>query len=76
MARSPLKLSELELMKKSVLFADEDVQTLRLSYDVVQGQVEAILDVWYGSVGANGVPGTALRSRSPSRPPERFDGAS
>jgi hypothetical protein len=52
-ARSPITLSELELMKKSVLFNDEDVQALRLSHDVVQDQVEAILDVWYGFVGAN-----------------------
>jgi Protoglobin len=52
-ARSPITLSELELMKKSVLFNDEDVQALRLSHGVVQDQVEAILDVWYGFVGAN-----------------------
>ncbi len=39
-------------MKKSVLFGDDDVRALRQSYDVVQEQVEAILDVWYGFVGS------------------------
>ena len=52
-ARSPLSLAELELMKKSVLFGDEDIRYLRMSHDVLQDQVESILDVWYGFVGAN-----------------------
>jgi hypothetical protein len=51
--RSPISLADFELMKKSVLFGDEDVKYLRLSYDVVKDQVEAILDVWYGFVGSN-----------------------
>jgi hypothetical protein len=51
-ARSPVTLADLELMKKSVLFDHEDVKYLRLSHDVVKDQVEAILDVWYGFVGA------------------------
>jgi Protoglobin len=48
-----LCLAEFELMKKSVLFGDEDAKYLRLSHDVVKDQVEAILDVWYGFVGSN-----------------------
>ncbi|RME29172.1 MAG: protogloblin ApPgb [Candidatus Zixiibacteriota bacterium] len=52
-ARSPLTLNDLELMKKSVLFDDEDVKYLRLSHEVLKDQVEAILDVWYGFVGSN-----------------------
>lgn len=51
--QSPVTLEQFELMKKSVLFGDEDVQALRQSYGVLQDQVEAILDVWYGFVGAN-----------------------
>jgi hypothetical protein len=51
--RSPVTLAELEEMKKSALFGEEDVHYLRLSYDVVKDQVEAILDVWYGFVGSN-----------------------
>jgi len=52
-ARSPITPADFELMKKSVLFDYEDVKYLRLSYEVVKDQVEAILDVWYGFVGSN-----------------------
>lgn len=52
-SRSPLTLEEFELMKKTVLFGDEDAKYLRLSHDVLKDQVESILDVWYGFVGAN-----------------------
>lgn len=52
-APSPVTPAEFELMKKSVLFGDEDVAYLRLSHDVVKDQVEEILDVWYGFVGSN-----------------------
>lgn len=51
-SRSPVSLAELEQMKQSVLFGDEDVKYLRVSHDVVKDQVEAILDVWYGFVGS------------------------
>jgi hypothetical protein len=52
-ARSPVTLAEFDLMKRSVLFGDEDVEHLRLSHDILEDQVEAILDVWYGFVGSN-----------------------
>jgi hypothetical protein len=52
-SRSPVSLAEFEEMKRSVLFGEDDVRYLRLSHDVVADQVEAILDVWYGFVGAN-----------------------
>ncbi|NOT28290.1 MAG: protogloblin ApPgb [Acidobacteria bacterium] len=51
-ARSPVSLADFALMQKSVLFGDDDVRALRQSYDVVEDQVEAILDVWYGFVGS------------------------
>lgn len=50
-ARSPVSLDDFALMKKGVLFGDDDVNYLRLSRDVVKDQIEAILDVWYGFVG-------------------------
>lgn len=53
LARSPITLAEFDLMKKSVLFGEEDVKYMRLSHGVVKDQVEAILDVWYGFVGSN-----------------------
>ncbi|MCI0419729.1 MAG: hypothetical protein L0312_10985 [Acidobacteria bacterium] len=36
--RSPVTLDDFELMKKSVLFGDEDLKFLRLSHDVVKDQ--------------------------------------
>ena len=52
-SRSPVTLADFELMKKTVLFSDEDVKYLRLSHEVVKDQTEQILDVWYGFVGWN-----------------------
>jgi hypothetical protein len=51
--RASISLEEFELLKKTVLFTDDDVKALQQSKAVVQGQVEAILDVWYGFVGSN-----------------------
>ena len=51
-ARSPVRMAELELMKKTALFSDDDVRMLKLSREVLEDQVEAILDVWYGFVGS------------------------
>lgn len=51
-APSPVTLAEFDLMKKSVLFGEEDARHLRRSHDIVRDQVEAILDVWYGFVGS------------------------
>lgn len=51
-ARSPVTLAEFELMKKTALFGDDDLRALRQSHDVLQDQIEAILDVWYGFVGS------------------------
>ena len=51
-ARSPITPTEFERMKQSVLFGDDDTAALRESYPVVEDQVEAILDVWYGFVGS------------------------
>lgn len=51
--KAPISLAEFEQIKKAVLFTDEDVKYLRLSYDVLKDQVESILDVWYGFVGSH-----------------------
>ncbi|MEP6865985.1 MAG: protoglobin domain-containing protein [Deltaproteobacteria bacterium] len=50
---SPVSLAEFELMKNSALFGDDDIAALRQSLEVLEDQTEAILDVWYGFVGAN-----------------------
>jgi Protoglobin len=50
---SPLSLEDFERLKQTVLFSDEDSGALRRSYDILQDQVEAILDVWYGFVASH-----------------------
>jgi hypothetical protein len=52
-ARSPVSLDELELLKATLLLGDDDLAALRRSGEVLAGRVEEILDVWYGFVGAN-----------------------
>ena len=51
--KAPISLDELELLKTTVLFGDDDVKFLRLSADVLRDQTDAVLDVWYGFVGAH-----------------------
>ena len=52
-SRSPVSLEELGLLQATLLLGEDDVTALRRSGDVLAPQVEAILDVWYGFVGAN-----------------------
>jgi hypothetical protein len=50
---SPLGLEELERLKQTVLFTEEDERYLRLAGEVLADQVEELLDVWYGFVGSH-----------------------
>lgn len=50
---SPLTLQDLDLLKQSVLFTEEDERYLRLAGDVLDDQIEDILDLWYGFVGSH-----------------------
>ena len=43
--RAPISLAEFELLKKTVLFGEDDVKAPQPSQAVVKDQVEAILDV-------------------------------
>jgi len=70
--RSPVTLADFELMKKSVLFSDEDIKYLRLSYEVLKDQVEAILDVWYGFVGSNPHLLASFSAKSDGKPLENY----
>ncbi len=49
---SPVTLDELGAMMKSLLFGPEDVEALRASAPILEPQIEAVLDVWYGFVGS------------------------
>ncbi|MDO1449713.1 protoglobin domain-containing protein [Rhodocytophaga aerolata] len=50
---SPVSEADLDLLKQTVLFSDEDVQYLRLAGIILEDQTDAVLDVWYGFVGAH-----------------------
>ena len=50
---SPVSLEELQLLQSTLLLGEDDLIALRRSGDLLAPQVEAILDVWYGFVGAN-----------------------
>lgn len=46
-AQSPLSLHELELLKETVLWTDEDTKYMRMSREVLEEQTDDILDVWF-----------------------------
>lgn len=50
---SPLSLEDLQRLKQTVLFTEEDEKSLRLAGEVLTEQVDAILDLWYGFVGSH-----------------------
>lgn len=49
---SPITVAELKLLQESLLFGADDVEALRMSRSVLEGQTSAILDVWYGFVAS------------------------
>lgn len=50
---SPVTLDDLDKLKTTVLFGPDDEAALRLAGEVLSGQVEQVLDVWYGFVGSH-----------------------
>jgi Protoglobin len=52
LAKAPYTLAELESLKKTLLFTDDDIRYLRMSKAILADQTEAILDVWYGFVAS------------------------
>jgi Protoglobin len=70
--RSPVSPEELELLKTSVLFGDEDIRYLRMARDVLADQVEDVLDVWYGFVASNPHLVLYFTRREDGRPHEDY----
>jgi hypothetical protein len=78
-ARSPLDLEDLDLLKQTVLFTEEDEEYLRLAGGVLEDQVDEVLDLWYGFVGSHphliryfSGPGGEPNARYLERVRERF----
>ena len=51
-AHAPYSLKDLDSLKRTMLFTDEDIRYLRMSKPILQDQTAAILDVWYGFVAS------------------------
>ena len=51
--QSPVSIADLNLLKKTVLFTEEDEKNLRLAGEVLKDQINDVLDLWYGFVGGN-----------------------
>lgn len=69
---APISLAELDLLKQTVLFGDEDVRCLRMSREVLQDQVDAIIDEWYGFVAAHPHLLAAFANRSDGQPNQAY----
>lgn len=53
LATSPVTPAQLDALLTTVLFSDADKAALARAGDVLEGQTEAVLDVWYGFVGSH-----------------------
>ncbi len=51
--RAPISDEEFSLLKRSVMMSEEDERYLRMAGEILRGQVDDILDLWYGWVGSN-----------------------
>lgn len=51
--QSPVSLADLELLKKTVMFGEDDEKHLRMAGEVLRDQIDDVLDLWYGFVGGN-----------------------
>lgn len=52
-APSPLRDEDFTLLRQTVLLGDDDLRALRMAGEVLDDQIEAVLDVWYGFVGSH-----------------------
>ena len=51
--QSPVTLQDLSLLKKTLLWSDDDDRYLNMAGEVLGDQTNEILDLWYGYVGSN-----------------------
>ncbi|MGB9697641.1 MAG: protoglobin domain-containing protein [Ignavibacteria bacterium] len=51
--KSPVSLEELSLLKKTLLWTEDDDKYLRMTGELLKDQIDDILDLWYGYVGSN-----------------------
>lgn len=51
--RSPVSLEDLQLLKQTLLWSEEDEHYRKMAGEVLRDQIDAILDLWYGYVGSH-----------------------
>lgn len=51
--QSPVSLKDLDLLKKTLLWSDNDDKFLKMAGEVLKDQTNDVLDLWYGFVGGN-----------------------
>ncbi|MDF9747021.1 protoglobin domain-containing protein [Natrinema salsiterrestre] len=47
---APISTDEFERLQRTVLFDEDDEEYLRMAGDVLEGQIDDVLEVWYGFV--------------------------
>jgi hypothetical protein len=52
-ARSPVTGEDVELLKATLLWSDDDDRYLRMAAEVLADQVDDVLELWYGYVGSH-----------------------
>jgi Protoglobin len=52
-ARSPVTAEDVDLLKQTLLWSDDDDRYLRLASEVLADQVDDVLEVWYGYVASH-----------------------
>jgi IS1 family transposase len=52
-ARSPVSAQDVELLKATLLWSEDDDRYLRMAGEVLADQVDDVLELWYGYVGSH-----------------------
>ena len=69
---APISLEEFGQMKETAQFTNVDVRYLRMSWEVLRDQVDAVLDVWYGFFAAHPFLIQTFSRRSDGQPDQRY----
>lgn len=52
-SKSPVGMEDLALLKKTLLWSEEDDKYLKMAGEALKDQINEVLDLWYGYVGGN-----------------------
>ena len=51
--KSPVSMEDLDLLKKTLLWSDDDDRHLRMAGEILKDQTDDVTDLWYSFVGSN-----------------------